>query len=164
MRKQGPGYRDFEEWIPPRFIAGERRASAFMTVPAAAANHLTCIPAPGDASAYTWHPAEFLFRHAAERHVPIYIILDPSIPFVQVAKPFPKNFGLQIFVHTNEHKPPHIHIDCPPGTPYTKYQWPELTPLPGQHSLRTADENNLHEYINKFRSGIERQIVKTPWK
>jgi len=164
MRTQCAGYCDFYKWLPPCFINGERRTYAFMTWPATGINPITPSPMPSGESAYASHPAEFLFRHAAERRVPIYIILDPSVPLVQIAKPFPKDFGLQIFVHTNDHKPPHIHIECPPGTPYTRYQWPELTPLRGDSSLRAADEKNLREYVNKFSSDIKRKVEGIPWK
>jgi hypothetical protein len=163
MRTQGAGYCDFEEWLPARFIAGERWASVLMTGPAPVANRVLN-PMPRGASACAWHPAEFLFRYAAERCVPIYIILDPSVPLVQIAKPFPKYRGLQIFVCTNDHKPPHIHINCPPGTPYTHYQWPDLTPLPGYRSLSAADEKNLQKYAGKFGSDIKRKIMAISWK
>ena len=109
MGAQGPGYCDFSKWLPPRFTNGERHVSVSMTKTAAVINFLTGVQ----------HPAEFLFRNASGRPVPVYIVLDLSVPWVRVAKPFPKAFGLQAFVYSNDHRPPHIHIECPPGTPRT---------------------------------------------
>ena len=121
-------------------------------------------PMPVSASSYAWHPADFLFRHAAERAIPVYIVLDLSVPWVRIAKPFPKGFGLRVEVHCNDHKPPHIHIECPPGTPRTRYQWPELRPLRGDRSLRAAEEKRLRKYLAVHGPAIGHKITSIPWK
>ncbi len=154
MDTQGPGYCDFSKWLPPRFTDGERRAAVSMTKVAAAFNLLV-----------DGHPAEFLFRNASSRPVPVYIVLDVSVPWVRVAKPFPKDFGLQVFVYSNDHKPRHIHIECPPGTPRTRYRWPDLTLLTrSDRPLRANEEKRLHQYVRVHGPAIERKITAIPWK
>jgi hypothetical protein len=164
MATQGPGYNDFKEWLPPRFTDGERRVVAFMTRHAAAKNRLALSPMPTSTSAYAWHPAEFLFRNTALPSVPVYIILDLSVPWVRVARPFPKQFGLQVFVYSNDHNPPHMHIECPPGTKRTRYRWPELKPLPGDNPLASSEEKCLRQYLAAHGHAIERKITSIPWK
>lgn len=154
MATQGPGYCDFNKWLPPNFTDGKRRAAALATVKAACVNRLTGAQ----------HPAEFLFQNASSRPVPVYIVLDLSVPWVRVAKPFPKDFGLQVYVHSNDHKPPHIHIDCPPGTPRTRYQWPQLTPLRGDRPLGANEEERLRQYVAVYGPAIRRKITAIPWK
>jgi hypothetical protein len=153
MTTQGPGYCEFGNWLPPRFTEGERRAAARMTPAAALTNRLSSAE----------HPAEFLFRNTSSRPVPVYIVLDPSVPWVRVVKPFPKDFGLQVLVYTNDHKPPHIHIECPPGTRRTRYRWPELTPLRGDQALRVNEEKRLRQYVDAYGGAIERKVTTIPW-
>lgn len=160
MATQGPGYCDFSKWLGPNFTDGEREAAAFMT-PATTALTIVAAMANGPVDR---HRADFLFRNASNRPVPLYIVLDSSVPWVRVVKPFPKAYGLQVFVHSNDHKPPHIHIECPPGTPPTRYQWPELTRLPGDRALRASEEKRLHQYVAVHRPAIARRIAAIPWK
>jgi hypothetical protein len=155
MDTQGPGYCDFSKWLPPRFTDGERHASVSMTKLAAVNNMLTVAQ----------HPADFLFRNTSTRPVLVYIVLDLSVPWVRVAKPFPKAFGLQVFVYSNDHKPHHIHIECPPGIPRTRYRWPDLTPLArGDHPLRANEEKRLRQYVKVHGSAIKSKIEAIPWK
>jgi len=156
MATQPQGYCDFKNWLPPRFMEGKRWATCFMTRLAFIKNRLL----HGIGS----YPAEFLFLQTTARQVPIRIILEPSTPWLKVARPFPKEFGLQVHVHSNDHKPPHIHIDCPPGTPRTRYQWPELSPLDGDPSLRTSEEKRLRKYVEVYRGAIAQRVATIPWK
>lgn len=155
MRSQPPGYRDFEQCMPPCFVAAERRATTFMNGRAAMSNRLL-----GRGSL----PAEFLLRRSPRRGVPIYMVLDTSVPWVRLVKPFPKDFGIQIFVHSNDHKPPHIHIQAPPGKERTRYHWPELTPLRGDRPLGSAEEKRLRQYLAVHGSAVGRKITSVAWK
>lgn len=154
MATQGPGYCDYSKWLPPRFNDGEREAASNMTAESFVLNGLA------DAQ----HPVEFLFRSASSRRVPVYIILDLAVPWLRVVKPFPKDFGLQVYVYSNDHKPPHIHIECPPGTRRTRYRWPELTPLPRDSRLRASEEKRLRQYVDLYGPPIGRKITAIPWK
>lgn len=155
MATQGPGYCEFKKWLPPNFTEGERYATCLMMQMGAAMTN--CLAGAG-------HPAEFLFRNVGRRSVPTYIVLDRSTPWIRVAKPFPKDFGLQVYVYSNDHKPPHIHVDCPPGTPRTRYQWPELIPLRGDEPLKSKEEKRLRRYVDVHGTGIRSKITAIQWK
>jgi hypothetical protein len=122
MKGQRPGYHDFDRYsTPPAFEIGEALAGAFMigTTP-------------------PW-PADILFRGVRGEILPIYRICDVDLPWLDRLKPFPKKYGLRVEVHTREHPPPHIHIECPPGKDKTRYEWPTLKPLKGDPWLSNAE-------------------------
>jgi hypothetical protein len=162
MRLQPAGYREFEQWLPPKFIEGQRRAAAFMN-PSAATTNLILSNRPGFNSKYAAHPADFLFRLVPLKRVPLYFVMDASVSWMRIIKPFPKEFGIQVKVHTNDHKPPHIHIDCPPGTERTRYRWPDLSPLHGYPALASREEKRLGDYLAKYRAEIDNKIQSVPW-
>lgn len=163
MATQPQGYRDFKDWLPPRFTNGKRRAAVFMS-PSSLANSLLLRPVYRGSPAYAWHPADFLFLQTTGRQIPIRIVLESSIPWLKVARPFPKDFGLQVYVHSNDHRPHHIHIDCPPGTPRTRYLWPQHSPYPGDPSLSTGEEKRLRKYLKVHGGAIARRVASIPWK
>ena len=154
MLKQPEGYHDFEKWLPPHFEKGRRQAACYMAPVKAMTNILST----------NSHPAEFIFFQITPRRCPVRIVLDANLPWLTVAKPFPKQFGLQVHVRTNDHKPPHIHIDCPPGTEYTRYLWPSLTPYPNDARLKTSDEKGLRKYVAAHGTAIARKIAAVPWQ
>jgi len=154
MRGQPPGYRGFEKWMPPRFVAGERQAAVFMARHEAALNRLLGQD----------HPAEFLFRGSPNRLIPIYWVFDVPPAWIRLVKPFPKYLGVRVLVHSNDHKPPHIHIQAPPGRDRTRYRWPELTPLDGDPTLRSKDRKNLDCYIAAYGKDIDDRIKRIAWQ
>jgi len=105
----------------------------------------------------------FLFFHISPLKSHVYIIMDIDVPWLRIAKPFPYHFGLQVYVYTNDHKPPHIHIDCPRGTAYTRYLWPELTPYPNDPRLSSSQEKALRSYISAYGSAIQHKVAAVPW-
>jgi hypothetical protein len=157
MATQPDGYRDFAKWLPPHTTEAHRRAAIAMSRVAAVTNRLSGAPS------HAWHPAEFLFRQSSAS-VPVYFVLDLTTPSVRIVRPFPKDYGLQVFVHSNDHKPPHIHIESPPGKKRTRYTWPALTPLPGDPSLKAIEEKQLRKYLNRHHDAIAQRVVNIPWK
>lgn len=182
MGAQGPGYCDFADWLPPNKTAGERLATVHMSTAQADAWHKTHaqasttapvkpggVPSPMPAGVVNrlhggQHPADFLFRRPAIRQAPVVLVIEPGVPWVRVGKPFPKEYGLQIYVYSNDHKPPHIHIDCPPGSFRTRYTWPDLRPLPGDSALRSSEEKHLRQYMSVHRQAIARRVAAIPWQ
>jgi hypothetical protein len=154
MLTQPEGYRDFAQWLPPRFQEGRRRAACCMSRPKAVANIL----------AIGSHPAEFVFFQVSSRACPVRIVLDAHAPWVRVGRPFPKQFGLQVYVFPNDHRPPHIHIDRPPGTPYTRYLWPDLTPFPSDRRLRSSEEKDLRRYVAVHGAAITKKVAAVQWQ
>ena len=154
MRTQPPGYRDFEKVMPPRFLDAERRAAWFMNKPAAVAARLM---------GHKLYPAEFLFRHVPFRIVPVRLIFDAPFPELRIVRPFPKGFGMKVEVHTGDHRPPHVHIEVPPGSFVTRYLWPELVPYPGDPKLGKKQRKALDEYVDLHGSAIGKKVSSIPW-
>jgi hypothetical protein len=146
MRSQPKGYRDFHQWIArKRFEHGCRRAANYMLQPVSAhsPSHLA-------------EPAEFLFSMPRRSSVPTRILLDLSS--IRILKPFRKFDGMRVVVHTNDHPPPHFHIERPPGTDVTRYLWPDLKPYPGDKELSGSEEKNLRSYVDRFGRKIGQKI------
>lgn len=163
MSNQPPGYRDFKQYLPPRFEEALRAAAWQMFRAPSKNRKLRSIPGM-NALRHGCHPAEFLFAGIDWILSPTFIILDASVPWLKITKPFPKQFGLQLYVFPNDHKPPHIHIDCPPGREFTRYLWPELKPYPGDARLRKSDEKGLYRYVAIHGNAIATKIAAVPWQ
>jgi hypothetical protein len=148
MRRQGPGYRDFGNWVDSRKLSrGMDRAAHFMLKP---------LPAPHPKAS---GPSKtFLFHEAKRYAVPAKRINDLPPSHVSVLRPLPKKFGIQILVHSNDHAPPHIHIQMPPGGAETKYIWPDLVPVKNQKPLPSGGEKSLRRYLESHRAEVEERL------
>ena len=164
MTTQPPGYCDFSKWLPPAFTKGQRELVDNIRVIALAECTMSLCDSPLPRPVIVNLATEFLFRGAPTRRVPVYIVLDQSVPWVRVARPFPKQFGLQVLVHYNDHNPPHIHIECPPGTDRCRYKWPELTPYGKDSPLRGKNEELLRKYVEVHGRDIAKKVQDTPWQ
>jgi hypothetical protein len=100
-------------------------------------------------------PSDFLFAIPTRDSVPTRLVLDTR---VDILKPFPKYAGMRVVVHTNDHPPPHFHIERPPGRPLTRYLWPELTPYPGDPELASSGARDLRSYVDRFRRAIDEKV------
>lgn len=143
MRSQGPGYSDYARWCSDRAHREGCRAVAGPMLGRAPSRSL---------------PSEFLFEglRSARSCVPIRLLLDEGS--LRIGRPFPKSDGMRIQVYSNDHLPPHFHIELPPGTPYTRYTWPDCEPYPGDRSLTTGERKKLDRYLGRFRSEIDAEI------
>lgn len=154
MKTQPAGYRDFDLCLPPQVRSSWRRAAALMNAPTnSPATATRALP-----------PAEFLFRAVRQSTVPTYWVHDIRNTSVDFVRLFPRQFGLQVLVHSNDHKPPHIHIQVPPGTERTRYRWPELTPVDGDPALRRGERRNLERYLAMHSAAIAARVTAVPWK
>jgi hypothetical protein len=89
---------------------------------------------------------------------PIYLVLDRPDPHLRVAKPFPKKFGLQVFVYSNDHTPVHIHVRDLDQDMNTRYLWPSLDPYPNDERLSRRKEDYLKTYIAKNSQKLAERI------
>lgn len=189
MSQQGPGYRDFSKWRGSQLPNGRRFAAQFMVGSIySAAKSLASISnsesgahvasssrrISGTSSAPLWlrptgsgsslGPLEILFEERRRSQPPTYLVLDVPVPCLRVARPFPKCYGLQVCVHTNDHRPPHIHIHVlGRRNRETRYEWPKLRPLPGDRALSQADERRLRKYLDDLGTKIETKIQSIVW-
>ncbi|MBI2182509.1 MAG: hypothetical protein HYU31_17035 [Deltaproteobacteria bacterium] len=145
MRRQGPGYSDYARWLKtPAFARGRNASARFMT-------RALPKPVPKVAGA----PHDFLYRGAASYpSMPVARVLDVESSGASVVRPFPKEFGLQVFVYTRDHDPPHFHIFLPSEGKETRYLWPGLVPYEGDPRLTGSNEKAFRRYWNNHGQGI----------
>lgn len=145
LKNLGAGYEDFELWAASRFAKGCRRATQYMLCPLR----------PGGRP--RMEPAEFLFDRLKRFTPRVYIVFDTDL--LSTMRPFPREDGVQVFVHTREHPPPHIHIQIPPGQDIARYEWPSLKPLGDDRALSTANRGKLDAYLEKHGDEIDRKVM-----
>lgn len=149
MSQQALGYRDYQRWLASRsFSEGLDRAARFMAA---------VLPAPGPRADSSLHT--FLYRGARRyRSMPLTRVNDLGAIGVTVLRPFPKAYGVQVFVHSNDHPPPHIHVEAPPGGQETRYSWPELVPLENDKPLPSSAEKGLRRYVEAHGTKIGARV------
>ena len=148
MSQQGPGYRDYASRLPPReFSKGLHEAACFMT------DSLE-LPCPhADSSLYT-----FLFRGARQyRKMRVVRIDDLGANEITILRPFPKAYGIQVFVHSREHPPPHIHVK-PLDQDDARYSWPDLVPFPDDTPLPAVARKALPRYLESYGAKIDARV------
>ncbi|MGQ0556952.1 MAG: hypothetical protein ACT4PN_13525 [Nitrospiraceae bacterium] len=180
MHEQGPAYRDFSRCLAPVAFADWCRTATKHMRNTGKNGIVLSLPgiACGDSALYANRvilqdtvtfrdgrkislPTEFLYDGLTRSVAPIRVVLD--VPGVVVLKPFPKDRGLRVLVHSHDHPPPHIHVDMPPGTPFTRLEWPTLDPLSDDPPLSKSGRRKLDEYLSKYRDKIERKIKEVYW-
>jgi hypothetical protein len=156
MRKQGPGYRDFDRFIGRRFSKGRLVCS----------QHIVRFVPPPLMPLPSRLPSDFLIERAMPKSVPMYVVVDAAIAGY-VLRPFPKGNRIRVWVHTRgEHPPPHIHVEIPLGSSERRRCiWPSLErgspdwcwPLPtykGDRALKAQEYAKLREYLSKHGGSI----------
>lgn len=89
--------------------------------------------------------------------VPLVRVNDLGSSAASVLRPFPKAYGMQVLVHSNEHPPPHVHIQVD-GRDYTRYAWPSLQPLKGDAALPGQVRRALNRYVKKYGASIDERV------
>jgi hypothetical protein len=166
MKAQGPGYRNFTRCVTPSAFTDRLRlvtrrmlsvASPSLSVDTTGIVIRSAGVGPVHASGVpVIRPTEFLYDGLARSAAPVRIVLD--VPCVGVLKPFPKYAGVRVKVHCNDHPPPHIHVEIPPGTPITRVSWPALRPLEGDPALSRSQRKSLEKYISKYGGQLEEKV------
>lgn len=181
MRGLAPGYRDFYRWIGKKFDKGLENnvdiiknicKKFFLKSDGLYIGWLN-IPIDKDEKFFISqknylkrlekNPTSIFFLKGGI-YPPTYFVIDISGSRLLLVKPFPKKYGIQIFVHANDHKPPHIHIWLIKNNIETKYEWPVLQPLPGCMKLPRKYKKSLENYVQVYGVKIEENIRKAVWK
>jgi hypothetical protein len=150
MRRLGPGYREFGRWLSTRnFSAGLDRAGRLMTAE---------LPKPTPKPGSSLHA--FLFRGTKAYPSMRVVVVNDLGERVTVFRPFPREYGVQILVHSNEHPPPHIHVETEPGGKATRYLWPSMIPFPGDIPLADRHDRGLQKNVAKYRRWIDAKVRK----
>ena len=182
MRNQAPGYSSFYKRVGKKFIMGLVKAkryflevyekSKFLLWPDGLAI-LTIVETGG---IVTWDKKrdailkktrskdKWPFIIDKKIDPPVYLMPDKLAQSIRIVKPFPKKFGIQVFVHTNDHKPPHIHIRLLNKNIETRYEWPNLRPLAGDDCLSSSELGLLQKYLILYRKEINEKVCKISWR
>ena len=151
MKSQPPGYRDYTLWNTRNGLKkGEAEITAHLH---ASVRHWRHGPIESDSSAL------HLYRNAEYSTVPIFRVPDRRLSLGSV-RHFPKAFGLRVSVFSNDHPPPHIHVDFLDGNPTVRIGWPSLQPLGNGFSLSRSQRENLRHYLSLHRSKILERLKK----
>jgi hypothetical protein len=95
----------------------------------------------------------------AASEYPLYLVLDNGSSHLRVARPFPKEYDLQVYVHSNDHKPAHIHVRDLSRDTETHYLWPSLDPYHDDARLPRRKEDSLKAYVSKYSNAIGERIT-----
>jgi hypothetical protein len=145
MRSLGPGYRDFDNRLGRgSFSKGCRLLSGAMI------NFVSGAGATG--------PTEYLYEGLSKSRLPIYMMRDTTA--VGVLKPFPKYLGIKILVHSNDHPPPHVHLETADRRPITRLQWPSLQPVKGDPPLSSSQKRDLESYLQSYGAEIGERVQR----
>jgi hypothetical protein len=75
---------------------------------------------------------------------------------VTVFRPFPKAYGVQVLVHSNDHPPAHIHVQA--DGQEARYSWPEMALLKNDKPLPGSAAKGLKRYIEDHGEGIRIRV------
>lgn len=87
-------------------------------------------------------------------------VRDSRLSPLAYIQPFPKVNGLQAFVYTWDHPPPHVHIEFVASGWVAKLRWPDLEPLSRDSQLSRADRRAVCSYLVANHKGIHSKLQK----
>lgn len=165
MSAQPSGYCDFREWLGANLSRGKRQAADYMADRSVLArlgsdDARLEVVLKDPSTTPRQLPREFLFDERRRWNPPTYLVADRPVAWLRFVRGFPKAFGLQVEVHTNDHEPPHIHIHVLGSGVETRYEWPALRPLRGDRALSRSDKKRLDAYVNAFGNEIDRKVKR----
>jgi hypothetical protein len=168
MKKQAPGYRDFDKWYEPRhrmqhphLWGRDTRGRNMRNGRAALTSRLHEI------SCHTRQKSSLVasdvlrpYANADYTAVPVVRLHDSRFPWLKSGRPFPKSYGLEVIIHTNDHPPPHIHVEFSDGSKPVKVEWPTLSPFDGERCLSKQERKKLRRYVGERRNDIVEKLEK----
>jgi hypothetical protein len=135
MKCQPSGYRDYDRWIGRAGLKKGRSAIAMHLHESVQHWRRGAIKNDGDIFD--------LFRDAEYSKIPITRVPDARLTALRSARQLPKAYGLQVSVFSNDHPPPHIHVDFLDGKTTIRVEWPSLQPLRHDRPLSHSERSNL---------------------
>jgi hypothetical protein len=185
MKRQGPGYSDFDRVLTGnRFFAGRESLLDRAFFCNNRKNYFGLLdrveedwglsgtknywgpknidandPKPSEV-----YPKDFWFagKNCLAESTPIRFVDD--LPSVQIAfgKSFEKRNGIQVFVYPNDHRPPHIHARDLNTHDERRFVWPSLEPL--DKTPRAPTQSAVRSYCKVIWTEIDQKIDKVPWR
>lgn len=160
MDMQGPGYNRYIMWLDLSNLQNGKRVAAHYMVSRTTKRNLAKLKS----AEFGW-PGEMLFDHPRSDLPPTYLVIDKRVPWLRIVKRFPRAFGMEVLVHTNDHKPKHIHVNFLDGSNPRKnrYKWASLVPLSDTPKRSNNEMKKLSDYVGKYKKEIQKKIDKVPW-
>lgn len=100
-----------------------------------------------------------LYENAYFR-VPLVRLHESRFPRLKSGRLFPKAHGLQVMVYTQEHPPPHFHVEFFGSERIVRLGWPSQIPLPGEPTLVGREEKDVRDQVAIY-NWKERSIALT---
>lgn len=144
MKTQPSGYRDYDQWSGRN---GQTRGRFEIT------RHLHESLAKWRHKLNVESGILDLYRDATYSKVPITRIHDNRLNLGSV-RYFPKAHGLRVIVWSNDHPPPHIHVDFLNNSKPVRVVWPSLLPLRPDRQLTGGERRNLYKYLERHQASI----------
>jgi hypothetical protein len=154
MLTQPAGYRDYGIWSRSRYhyAKGMRGLTARM-LELGSPGH----PMLQHADPYTLD----LYKRSDYSLLPVRRVRDSGLAALAFFKPFPRTHGLQAFVYTRDHPPPHVHVEFVARGRVVKLQWPDLKPLDPDSQLSGSDRRAVCNYLTANHDDIFLKLQKT---
>lgn len=153
MLTQPPGYRDYARWSQnsARYAKGKRILTTRIVELGRPVN-----PALLHADPYTLD----LFSRSNYVRLPVRRVHDSRLTGLAHFKPFPKADGIQAFVNTRDHPPPHVHVEFIASGKVAKLRWPDLEPLDNISELSRTERRAVFGYLKEHHDKIYRKLQK----
>lgn len=145
MKTQGPGYEDFDQWV-----TDDEWSLAEVELSEDLRSHVrpgALRPVPGTGA--------FLSARVSRRGIPTYMVRSTAVGLL---RPFPKFAGMKLEVHTNDHLPPHFHVQQPIGRDRGSFVWALHTPVRSV-PLSPAERANVSSYLQRYGEAIRAKLA-----
>ena len=154
MLTQPAGYRDYERWSRSNYYyaKGMRGLTARMLVLGPSGH-----PMLQHADPYTLD----LYKRSDFSMLPVRRVRDSGLSAMAYFKPFPRANGLQAFVYTRDHPPPHVHIEFVATGRVVKLRWRDLEPLDRESRLSGSERRAVCSYLKSNRDDIHSKLLRT---
>ena len=160
MKRQPPGYRDYDQW-KGRMGVTNGEAAIKEHLHQSLEHWRLNYGIKGHwrrSKTHNYIDVLDLFRDAEYSKISVTRILDARLPGLGSVREFPKAYGLQVSVFSNDHPPPHVHVDFLDGKPKLRVAWPSLQSLSNARPLSRSERSNLSEYLNLHGQNILRKL------
>jgi hypothetical protein len=150
MKTQPPGYRDYDRWDNRD---GLKKGQSAIT----AHLHQSLAHWRGEKIASDGTILD-LYREAQYSQVPITRIPDARLLGLRSARRFPRAYGMQVSVFSNDHPPPHIHVEFLDSKVPVRVEWPSLQSLKQDRPLSRTERRDLNNYLALHQPNILKRV------
>jgi hypothetical protein len=154
MQTQPSGYRHYEQWSrSDYYYARGMRATTARLLEL----DVTHQPMLRHADPYT---LDLNKRSSSYSFLPVRRVHDSGCAILSSFKPFPKANGMQAFVYTRDHPPPHVHVEFIGSGRMIKVRWPDLGLLDKNLRISNAEHQAVRNYLAANEDEIRAKLQR----